>query len=64
MRRIKPATHDDVAAIEAAIGALRSARDLLRQAGAERAGKAAARAIGSAEGAGRHVRHRLARCAP
>ena len=64
MRRIKPATHDDVAAIEAAIAALRGARDLLRRAGADRASKAAAHAVGSAEGAGRHVRHRLARCAP
>ena len=64
MRQIKPATDDDVAAIETAIAALRGARNLLRRAGAERADKAAARAVGSAEGAGCHVRHRLARCAP
>ncbi|MBA3895826.1 MAG: hypothetical protein H0X36_01525 [Sphingomonadaceae bacterium] len=64
MRRIKPATGIDKAAIGDAINALREARTLLRRAGAERACKAAARALKSAEGARRHVHHRIIRTTP
>lgn len=64
MRRIKPATARDKTAIADAIGALREARTLLRRAGADRACKAAARALKSAEGARRHVHHRMIRTTP
>jgi hypothetical protein len=63
MRRIKPATGGDKAAIAEAIGSLRDARTLLRKAGADRACKAATRALNSAEGARRHVNHRIMRTA-
>lgn len=61
MRRIKPANASDRKAIADALGSLREARTLLRKAGASRACKAATRAINSAEGASRHVGHRIAR---
>lgn len=61
MRKIKPATLNDSRAIAEALGSLREARTLLRRAGAERACKAATRAIVSAEGASRHVSHRITR---
>jgi hypothetical protein len=61
MRAIKPAATLDRIAIDEAIQAMREARRLLRAAGAMRAWKAAARALKSAEGARRHVRHRLRR---
>ena len=64
MRRIKPANVVDQATIAEAIGALREARTLLRWAGAERARKAAARALKSAEGARRHVQRRIKRTMP
>lgn len=64
MRKIKPAGPADRTAIADALSALRDARTLLRSAGADRACKAAARAIDSAEGAFRHVSHRIARTAP
>jgi hypothetical protein len=63
MRRIKPATGGDKAAIAEAIGSLREARTLLRNAGADRACKAATRALTSADGARRHVHHRIMRTA-
>jgi hypothetical protein len=63
MSRIKPATGGDKAAIAEAIGSLRDARTLLRKAGADRACKAATRALKSAEGARRHVQHRIIRSA-
>lgn len=63
MRRIKPATASDRKAIADALGSLREARTLLRRASADRACKAASRAINSAEGASRHVAHRIARSA-
>jgi alkylated DNA nucleotide flippase Atl1 len=61
MRPIAPATADDAATIAAATDKLREARDLLRLAGAPRAAKAVARALKSADGAGRHVAHRVRR---
>lgn len=64
MRRIKPATAIDKAGIADAICAMREARTLLRRAGADRACKAAARALKSAEGARRHVHHRITRTMP
>ncbi|WP_234782579.1 hypothetical protein [Sphingopyxis macrogoltabida] len=44
-----------------AIDHLRAARDLLRQAGCPRAAAATMRALASAEGARRHVDHRITR---
>ena len=64
MRKIKLAGPADRTAIAEAIDALRDARTLLRSAGGDRACNAAARAIDSAEGAFRHVSHRIARTAP
>jgi hypothetical protein len=61
MRTIRPATKRDAEAIQAATGKLREARDRLRLAGAPRAAQAAARALKSADGAGRHVAHRIRR---
>ena len=61
MRRIAPATAADVAAIDHALERLREARNLLREARAGVAARAAQRALKSAEGAARHVRHRAAR---
>jgi hypothetical protein len=61
MSRIKPATGGDKAAIAKAIGSLRDARTLLRKAGADRACRAATRALKSAEGGRRHVHHRIMR---
>lgn len=58
---IKPATESDVVFINAAVDRLRRARDLLAAAGATKAAAAARRAIKSADGARRHVTHRLAR---
>lgn len=61
MRKIKPAGPLDRTTIIEAIHALRDARTLLRQAGADRACKAVARALKSAEGARRHVANRIRR---
>ncbi len=63
MRLIQPAREADAEAIDRAVAALREARRLLGSARARMAAKAAARALKSAEGAARHVRHRIARSA-
>ena len=63
MRKIKPAGPRDSVAIVDAIQALRDARALFRQAGADRACKAVVLALKSAEGARRHVAHRIRRSA-
>lgn len=59
MRRLKPATAHDAATIAEACRLLRDARDLLRNAAAPKACGKARRALKSAEGAARHVQHRL-----
>lgn len=64
MRRITPATLEHGQAIAIAVERLREARTLLRQAGARQAASAAGKAISSAEGAARHVRHRIRRTTP
>lgn len=51
MRKIKPAGPGERIAIAEAVSALRDARTLLRSAGADRACKAAARALDNTEGA-------------
>ena len=61
MRRIASATPADGHAIAIAVERLREARTLLRQAGARQAASAAGKAISSAEGAARHVQHRIPR---
>ncbi|AOF98604.1 hypothetical protein [Sphingobium sp. RAC03] len=61
MRHITPATHEHGQAIAIAVERLREARTLLRQAGARNAAAAAGKAISSAEGAARHVAHRIRR---
>lgn len=61
MRPITPATDADAAGVRAAIAKLREARDLLRVAAAPAAAKAVARALKSADGARRHVDHRIRR---
>lgn len=61
MRWIAPATPEHGQAIAIAVERLREARTLLRQAGARQAAAAAGKAISSAEGAARHVQHRIRR---
>jgi hypothetical protein len=61
LRRITPATSEDGQAIAIAVERLREARNLLRRAAARRAASAAGQAINSAEGAARHVAHRMRR---
>ncbi|RSV41702.1 hypothetical protein CA234_08445 [Sphingomonas sp. ABOLE] len=61
MRRITPATPEHCQAIAIAVERMREARSLLRQAGARQAASAVGKAISSAEGAARHVQHRLQR---
>lgn len=61
MRTIRPAGTSERQLIDVAVQRLRTARDALRAAGAPRAAAATRRALKSAEGAQRHVRHRLAR---
>ena len=63
MRPIRPASPRDVLAIAHAVTLLAEARSCLCRAGAPRAHAAAQRALKSAEGAQRHVCHRLARTA-
>jgi hypothetical protein len=63
MRRITPASPAQGHAIAIAVERLREALTLLRQAGARQAASAAAKAISSAEGAARHVQHRIRRTA-
>jgi hypothetical protein len=64
MRPITPATLEQGQAIANAVERLREARTLLRQAGARKAAAAAGQAISSAEGAARHVAHRIRRTCP
>ncbi|TXI80678.1 MAG: hypothetical protein E6Q40_14585 [Cupriavidus sp.] len=64
MRRIASATPENGQAIAIAIERLREARKLLRNAGARNAAAAAGKAISSAEGAARHVQHRIRRSKP
>ncbi|MDO7837605.1 hypothetical protein Q4610_21465 [Sphingobium sp. HBC34] len=61
MSAIRPATEQDATAILTSIDCLREARNLLRQAGASKAARAVATAMKSAQGAERHVRHRIRR---
>lgn len=61
MRRIASATPENGQAIAIAVERLREARKLLRNAGARNAAAAAGKAISSAEGAARHVQHRIRR---
>lgn len=61
MRRITSAGPEHGQAIAIAVERLREARTLLRQAGASQAASAASKAISSAEGAARHVQHRIRR---
>lgn len=61
MRRITPATSEQGQAIAIAVERMREARTLLRRAGARQAAVAAGKAISSAEGAARHVEHRIRR---
>ena len=61
MRPIKAAKPADLDGVRAAIDHLRSARHLLATSGAPRAAAAVRKALRSAEGAARHVDHRLRR---
>ena len=61
MRPITPASPEQGQAIANAVERLREARTLLRQAGARQAAAAGGKAISSAEGAARHVAHRIRR---
>lgn len=61
MAKIKPATADDVQCVAYALDHLQKARDLLRKAGALRSAQKTRRALKSAEGAYRHVKHRAMR---
>ncbi len=63
MRPIKPGGLADRDAVAGAIAHLRAARNLLRQSGSPRAAAAVRRALRSAEGAARHVDHRVRRSA-
>lgn len=67
MRVMRSASPSDRDAIRQAIAHLRAARRLLVDSGSPRAAAAARRALASADGAARHVDHRLRRakaCAP
>lgn len=64
MRPIKSAAPADREAVVSAIDHLRAARNLLAMSGAQRAAAAVRKALRSAEGAGRHVDHRLRRSKP
>ena len=59
-RALKPATSDDVENVGIAVAMLLQARDLLRRAGCPAAAAKVRRALKSAEGAARHVKHRRA----
>ncbi|WP_328276117.1 hypothetical protein [Sphingobium sp.] len=64
MRPIKIAARSDREAVRSAIDHLRHARNLLARGGALRAAAAVRKALRSAEGAARHVDHRIRRSAP
>lgn len=64
MRPIKAAKPADRDAVRSAIDHLRRARHLLATSGAPRAAAAVRKALRSAEGAARHVDHRIRRCLP
>ncbi len=55
-RKLRTVKRGDIGKINAAIGALRTARRYLREAGAKRSAAYVARALKSAEGAERHAR--------
>jgi hypothetical protein len=61
MRSIRPAADIDRDHVRAAIDHLRHARNLLAKSGAPRAAAAVRKALRSAEGAARHVEHRIRR---
>ncbi len=62
MRSLRPATADEHhAALTRALGALKQAWTYVRQADCPRTLQKVQRAIKSAEGAERHMRHRLGR---
>lgn len=61
MRSIKPAAPADRVAVRTAIDHLRCARHLLASSGAPRAAAAVRKALRSAEGAARHIDHRIRR---
>ena len=58
MSSLKPATAVDVRDVDRAIDYLRLARDLLKQAGADKAADKVRVALKSAEGASRHIQRR------
>jgi hypothetical protein len=60
MKKIRPITPSDSLHIDGAVEALRSARRLLRKAGATNAADYVCRALKSADGASRHARRVLA----
>lgn len=60
-RPLRPATLQDVQAIDSAVVHLRRARDLLTGAGADKAAARVRLALSSADGALRHVDRRLVR---
>lgn len=61
MRSVKPASPADRDAVREAIDHLRSARHLLARSRAPRAAAAVRKALRSAEGAARHLDHRIRR---
>ena len=63
MQPIAPATHDQAEAAKAMIASLRAARVNARKAGSPRTLARILLALSSAEGAQRHIRHRLRRSA-
>jgi hypothetical protein len=63
-RRLKPATELQVLRVEQALRHLAAARELLKDAGADKAIAKTRLAIASAEGAQRHVRRRFAGSTP
>lgn len=63
-RTIKPATWDQAANVEMALADLRSARARLKAADCPQAARKVRSALKSADGALRHVRHRLQRSKP
>lgn len=64
IRPIRPATRDDLDALQAALDHLRHARNALRAAGCPQALAKVRHALKSAEGAERHMHHRLRRTLP